>query len=110
MRILQVFPLGLLLGCTLAFADGLPEEGSLLQRFGVQADELPLSQEGPAQDGVHFQLEPDSPLVQFKFEDEKPIETTGNPAIDAMRERDRRNCENTRQELIKRGGAPIECR
>ncbi|UTN86099.1 hypothetical protein NMC41_02005 [Pseudomonas aeruginosa] len=40
MKVVRRYPLALLLGMAGALADELPD-GSLLQRYGVQADQLP---------------------------------------------------------------------
>ncbi|HBO3342674.1 TPA: hypothetical protein L4S15_002585 [Pseudomonas aeruginosa] len=51
MKVVRRYPLALLLGMAGALADELPD-GSLLQRYGVQADQLPtLAADPPSRKG-----------------------------------------------------------
>ncbi|HEP9739151.1 TPA: hypothetical protein VDW12_000632 [Pseudomonas aeruginosa] len=110
MKVVRRYPLALLLGMAGALADELPD-GSLLQRYGVQADQLPtLAADPPSR----FRVEPEQPLVTFGVKDHKGMEPTGNPSIDAMHERDRRICRNIRRQALEKGKAQpfdgyIEC-
>ena len=102
--------LALLLGMAGALADELPD-GSLLQRYGVQADQLPtLAADPPSrkeekETPSRFRVEPEQPLVTFGVKDHKGVEPTGNPSIDAMHERDRRICRNIRRQALEKGKA-----
>ncbi len=119
MKVVRRYPLALLLGMAGALADELPD-GSLLQRYGVQADQLPtLAADPPSrkeekETPSRFRVEPEQPLVTFGVKDHKGMEPTGNPSIDAMHERDRRICRNIRRQALEKGKAQpfdgyIEC-
>nr|WP_171903571.1 hypothetical protein [Pseudomonas aeruginosa] len=89
MKVVRRYPLALLLGMAGALADELPD-GSLLQRYGVQADQLPtLAADPPSrkeekETPSRFRVEPEQPLVTFGVKDHKGVEPTGNPSIDAI--------------------------
>ncbi|MGU2311717.1 hypothetical protein ACSEV1_05965 [Pseudomonas aeruginosa] len=110
MKVVRRYPLALLLGMASALADELPD-GSLLQRYGVQADQLPtLAADPPSRKEEkeapsRFRVEPEQPLVTFGVKDHKGVEPTGNPSIDAMHERDRRICRNIRRQALEKGKA-----
>ncbi|HGM8450769.1 TPA: hypothetical protein ACKQBO_004979 [Pseudomonas aeruginosa] len=110
MKVVRRYPLALLLGMAGALADELPD-GSLLQRYGVQADQLPtLAADPPSrkeekETPSRFRVEPEQPLVTFGVKDHKGMEPTGNPSIDAMHERDRRICRNIRRQALEKGTA-----
>ena len=110
MKVVRRYPLALLLGMAGALADELPD-GSLLQRYGVQADQLPtLAADPPSrkeekETPSRFRVEPEQPLVTFGVKDHKGVEPTGNPSIDAMHERDRRICRNIRRQALEKGKA-----
>lgn len=107
MKVVRRYPLALLLGMAGALADELPD-GSLLQRYGVQADQLPtLAADPPSrkeekETPSRFRVEPEQPLVTFGVKDHKGVEPTGNPSIDAMHERDRRICRNIRRQALEK--------
>jgi hypothetical protein len=86
-------------------ANELPE-GSLLQRYGVQVDELPKPTSGAethkGEAPARFTLADEQPPVSFTSAEPKALQSSGNPSIDAMRERDRRHCQNARQQVIER--------
>ncbi|MEF2149057.1 hypothetical protein V3415_01980 [Pseudomonas aeruginosa] len=83
MKVVRRYPLALLLGMAGALADELPD-GSLLQRYGVQADQLPtLAADPPSrkeekETPSRFRVEPEQPLVTFGVKDHKGMEPTGN--------------------------------
>ncbi len=119
MKVVRRYPLALLLGMAGALADELPD-GSLLQRYGVQADQLPTLAADRRRARRRRKRrrasgwEPEQPLVTFGVKDHKGMEPTGNPSIDAMHERDRRICRNIRRQALEKGKAQpfdgyIEC-
>lgn len=94
MKVVRRYPLALLLGTADALADEL-SDGSLLQRYGVQVDQLPIlvadppSRKEGRETPLRFRVEPEQPLVTFDVRDHKSVESTGNPLISAIHERDR---------------------
>ncbi|KRU84758.1 hypothetical protein [Pseudomonas aeruginosa] len=111
MKVVRRWPLALWLAMTGTLADELPD-GSLLQRYGVAADQLPAltAEPQPRKEKVEaparFRLAPEQPLVTFGVKEPQDAEPTGNPSIDAMHERDRRLCRRVRQEALEKGKAP----
>ncbi|MFL1491873.1 hypothetical protein ACMSI6_26625 [Pseudomonas antarctica] len=76
-------------------ASGLPDE-SILQRFGVSADQLPKSPEpAPAEAAVVdslFRIEAEKPLITFRPSKEIKPAPTGNPSVDRLIARDFERC------------------
>lgn len=98
-----MLPLVLMLGMCGASAEELSSD-SLLQRYGVQPDELPATTVvEPVENTPRFNIQPESPPVTFGSTD-TPLEKTGNPSIDAMQERDRRLCQDLKQRSIEKNG------
>lgn len=92
MRIVRLFPLGLLVAIG-AMADELPDS-SLLQRYGVQPKDLSVTESVPEQSAKpQPSLVPEQPWEGNEFSWSR----TDNPTINAMDERDRRIRERNRQ-------------
>jgi hypothetical protein len=81
---------------------------SLLQDYGVSADQLPKPIKPDAiqakPEPRRFPMTPEKPLVNFRFTDKPKPAVTGNPSIDNLNTRQLDEC------LRAFGGSSIACR
>ncbi|ROM89628.1 hypothetical protein [Pseudomonas brassicacearum] len=95
-----------------AMAEELPH-GSILNRYGVTADQLPppaqVEQSEPEPENSRFQIQPEQPWVKLSLGDGKQPPATGNISIDNANAREYERCQTIRGQLLRRGGQVISC-
>ncbi|MFJ2362325.1 hypothetical protein ACIPIN_01165 [Pseudomonas sp. NPDC087697] len=95
-----------------AMAEELPH-GSILNRYGVTADQLPapakVEQTKPEPEKSRFQIQPEQPWVKLSLGDGKQPPVTGNISIDNATARDYERCQTIRGQMLQRGGQVISC-
>ncbi|CAI8734638.1 Secreted protein [Pseudomonas sp. IT-347P] len=94
-----------------AWAD-LPQS-SILNRYGITADQLPSPPKTealePIEEKSRFQIQPEQPFVTIRLGDGKQPQTTGNLSIDRMAQQDLERCRRLQGEVVKRGGTYMPC-
>lgn len=98
---------GLTLSACVAVGEPLPES-SLLGRYGVTPEQLPIATRAETS-GVPdeklpslFQLKPEAPAVDIRFGERTAPEDMGNITIDHMARRDYERCVRLHSELLER--------
>jgi len=95
---------GLTLSACVAVGEPLPES-SLLERYGVTPDQLPVATQVETSDEKSpslFQLTPEAPLVDIRLGGPNKLEEVGNITIDNMARRDYERCLRLHAELLAR--------
>lgn len=86
---------------------------SLLQRYGVKADELtkttPALMSEPVPSTERFPVEEEKPAIQFDFHDKAQPEPTENISIDSMNARDLKECLRVRNSVLKHRNRYVKC-
>ena len=94
----------LTLSACVAVGEPLPES-SLLERYGVTPDQLPVATQVETSDEKSpslFQLTPEAPLVDIRLGGPSKLEEVGNITIDNMARRDYERCLRLHAELLAR--------
>jgi len=94
----------LTLSACVAVGEPLPES-SLLERYGVTPDQLPVATQVETSDEKSpslFQLTPEAPLVDIRLGGPNKLEEVGNITIDNMARRDYERCLRLHAELLAR--------
>jgi len=94
----------LTLSACVAVGEPLPES-SLLERYGVTPDQLPVATQVETSDEKSpslFQLTPEAPLVDIRLGGPNKLEEVGNITIDNMARRDYERCLRLHAELLVR--------
>ncbi len=107
---------GLTLSACVAVGEPLPES-SLLGRYGVTPDQLPVatqmetSEASAEKSPSLFQLKPEAPLVDIRFGERTAPADVGNITIDNMARRDYERCLRLQGELLERdaGRPDVRC-